>query len=122
MADDEQIAAQPSGYACPNGHPFPAATAVRCEACEASVTCVPFAQALRLHYQLREHEAAAVDSTTTMNLIGEGLHTALRKGCDGGGDAWQAIHDLPDGAWTAALSFLVSGLRSMGYELCELPR
>lgn len=60
-----------------------------------------------------------VDPDSATILIGEGLHTGLRKGCEDGHDAWEAIHDLPEDQWSAALHFLVSGLDDVGYVLCE---
>lgn len=53
------------------------------------------------------------------DAIGQGLHTGLRKGCEDGMKAWEAISDMPDDDWSAALRFLVSGLDSMGLVLCE---
>lgn len=60
-----------------------------------------------------------VDQDTARSLIGEGIHTGLRKGCNDGHEAWTAINDMPDEDWSSALRFLVDGLESMGYVLCE---
>lgn len=50
-----------------------------------------------------------------MSLVGEGLHTGIRKGCDSpeSAAAWKAISDMPD--WNDALEFLAGGLELMGY-------
>jgi hypothetical protein len=49
------------------------------------------------------------------SLVGEGIHTGLRKGCQSreSSAAWKAIDDLPD--WDDALSFLADGFEAMGY-------
>jgi hypothetical protein len=61
-----------------------------------------------------------VSDEDAASLIGEGLHTGFRKGTDAPESAglWQAI-DRSDRAWPEALAFLISGLKSMGYQLCE---
>jgi hypothetical protein len=63
-----------------------------------------------------------VDAEEAASLIGEGVHTGLRKGTDAEGahDLWEAIRKSDDGAWGAALEYMVSGLESMGYRLCAL--
>jgi len=50
------------------------------------------------------------------SVIGEGLHTGLRKGTDAPESAalWRAISES-DRAWHEALAFLVDGLASMGF-------
>jgi hypothetical protein len=54
------------------------------------------------------------------SLIGEGLHTGLRKGTDapGANALWTAIADS-DQAWSDALRFLVRGLEVMGLAVCR---
>lgn len=64
-------------------------------------------------------ESRVVPREKAMDLIGEGLHTGLRKGCDGGSGAWNAISDMAPDEWSGALRFLVDGLESMGYGLVE---
>jgi hypothetical protein len=58
------------------------------------------------------------------SIIGEGLHTGLRKGTAAPSSAalWQAISDSDDGAWTEALDFLVWGLHEMGITLVQEDR
>jgi hypothetical protein len=53
-------------------------------------------------------------------VIGEGLHTGLRKGTDApeAHDLWKAVRDSGR-AWSEALEFLVWGLESMGLALCR---
>lgn len=43
---------------------------------------------------------------TIAALIGEGVHTGLRKYCESkeSGVAWRAIRDLPKGEWGSAVS------------------
>jgi hypothetical protein len=54
-------------------------------------------------------------------LLGESVHTGLRKGVDGKGsaDAWQAIRRMSDGGWGEAIGWAVGCLRYMGYRLAE---
>lgn len=63
-----------------------------------------------------------VDIDTAKSLIGEGIHTGMRKAIDSpqAHPAWKAIQELPDDDWDAVLEFLVSGLASVGYELFEV--
>lgn len=62
---------------------------------------------------------APVSLDEAQSLIGEGLHTGLRKGteADGAHDLWVAINDSA-GAWDDALAYCMWGLESMGYKLC----
>lgn len=46
-----------SEYACPNGHDFPRAVVVPCEACGANVLCEPMAAGMRLVRTLEATEA-----------------------------------------------------------------
>lgn len=55
-----------------------------------------------------------VDRETFTSVIGEGLHTAFRKGVEGQHKMWQAISDLPDGVWSAALEYVVWGCEFSG--------
>lgn len=54
------------------------------------------------------------------SVIGEGLHTGLRKGSDDpkAPDLWGSIHDAGQ-AWSDALAFLAWGLDHMGLALCR---
>lgn len=49
----------------------------------------------------------AKQKETITSLIGEGVHTGLRKACDSRQStvAHHAISDLPDGEWEAAVTF-----------------
>lgn len=42
------------------------------------------------------------DLDAVASLIGEGVHTMLRKGCDSAASsrAWAAINELPDEEWS----------------------
>lgn len=62
-----------------------------------------------------------VDDEDAQSLIGEGVHTGLRKGTDASGsaDVWQAIA-LKDSGWPDAVAYAVEGLRSMGFVLCKV--
>jgi hypothetical protein len=62
-----------------------------------------------------------VDQETATSLIGEGVHTGLRRGTEApsSGPLWRAINDADDGAWEDALAFCMDGLESMGYVLCK---
>jgi hypothetical protein len=62
---------------------------------------------------------AAVERSEAVAMLGEGLHTGLRKAADSDAAdrAWQAIHDMPDGEWSAVVGFVVDGLGSMGVTL-----
>lgn len=44
---------------------------------------------------------------TIESLIGEGVHTGLRKACDSTASAiaWRAINNLPTGQWGQAVDF-----------------
>lgn len=61
-----------------------------------------------------------VEADIAAEIIGEGLHTGLRKGSDApeAHALWAAISES-DQAWPAALSFLMAGLNAMGYALCR---
>lgn len=61
-----------------------------------------------------------VDEGVTMSVIGEGLHTGLRKGSDApeAPALWNAIQ-ASDQAWTDALMYLVWGLAEMNFALCK---
>jgi hypothetical protein len=53
------------------------------------------------------------------SLIGEGVHTGLRKGSEAPSSATlhRAISDSNDGAWGDALAYCVWGIKHMGYRL-----
>lgn len=61
-----------------------------------------------------------IEDGEAADLIGEGIHTGLRKGteADSAGDLWNLISKTDDGAWTDALAYLIDGLKYMGYQLC----
>lgn len=56
-----------------------------------------------------------------MSLIGEGLHTALRKIGDSveAAEAWEAIDEMDGEEWTGYLAFVIEGMRYSGYEVCQ---
>lgn len=60
-----------------------------------------------------------VDPEIFKSLLGEGLHTALRKASDHNEAraAWYAIDRLPGEEWNAVLGFVVAGLEEMGLVL-----
>jgi hypothetical protein len=62
-----------------------------------------------------------VDTDVATSLIGEGLHTGLRKGTEAmdAMDLWRAISNSDTSAWNDALNFLVESLDYMGYKLCK---
>lgn len=55
------------------------------------------------------------------SLIGEGVHTGLRKGSEAPSSAalWRAIAFCDDGAWDDALKYCVWGLDVMGFAVCK---
>jgi hypothetical protein len=61
-----------------------------------------------------------VSKKDARSIIGEGVHTGLRKGTDADGahELWDAIHKS-DEAWSDALEFFVWGLDQMGMALCK---
>jgi hypothetical protein len=64
-----------------------------------------------------------MDRDQTISILGEGIHTSLRKAGDPvyAPVAWSAIDNMPAANWTDVLAFLVDGLRSMGVELVDEP-
>lgn len=56
-------------------------------------------------------------------LIGQGIHTALRKavGTAESMVAWDAIEALPAEQWDAALGYLIDGMASIGVWLYRNP-
>lgn len=60
------------------------------------------------------------DKDEAASIIGEGLHTGLRKGTDApeAHDLWVAISESGE-AWTDALDYLLYGLDVMGLALCK---
>jgi len=60
-----------------------------------------------------------VDDETFAALLGEGIHTGLRKGSEAPSSVglWRAIDESDDGAWDDALRFAVDGLKMAGYRL-----
>lgn len=63
-----------------------------------------------------------VDINTVKSLIGEGIHTGLRKGSEAPSSTmiWSAISDSDDGAWDDALNFCLRSLESVGYRLFKV--
>jgi hypothetical protein len=61
-----------------------------------------------------------VDESSAQSIIGEGLHTGLRKGTDApeAHDLWKAVSES-DEAWSDALGYLTWGLEQMGMALCK---
>lgn len=61
-----------------------------------------------------------VDFDEATSLIGEGVHTGLRKGTDAAGssEAWRAI-SKDDSGWDDAVAFAINGLEFMGYAICK---
>jgi hypothetical protein len=61
-----------------------------------------------------------LEDAEAAELIGEGIHTGLRKGseAESSHDLWKAIRESTDGAWSDALTYMVDGLAYMGYKLC----
>jgi hypothetical protein len=56
--------------------------------------------------------AIAIASAALASIIGEGIHTSLRKYVDSpqSSRAWQAIHDLPDGEWSVVCQVVAEHL------------
>ena len=57
----------------------------------------------------------------SLALIGEGLHSGLRKIGDTkeAADAWAAIHNMAPGEWTKYLEWTLWGIRESGYDICK---
>lgn len=68
-----------------------------------------------------EYDFRPVPDDEAMSLIGEGVHTGLRKGSEAPSSShlWRHISESDDGGWTDALRFAVEGLQEMGYVLCK---
>jgi hypothetical protein len=64
-------------------------------------------------------ELIEVDDAELIEQIAIGVHTGLRKGSEAptSHDLWRAIRDSNDSAWSDAVEYCVSGLRSMGYRV-----
>ena len=62
-----------------------------------------------------------VDDREAISLLGEGLHTSLRKASEHpeAAVAHGAIGRLPDDEWDDCLMFVLSGLDQMGYVLAK---
>lgn len=71
-----------SEFACPNGHPFPLALAVKCDECEATVLCVPHADAMRLHEALERAEADLARERAARRIVDEALREALDRAAE----------------------------------------
>lgn len=62
-----------------------------------------------------------IEDDLATEIIGEGLHTGLRKGSEAE-DAhalWVAIKQSDTSAWSDALDYLVWGLGEMGLAVCR---
>jgi hypothetical protein len=73
-------------------------------------------------HALRERDSwAPVDDEAAKGLLGESIHTGLRKGTDvpGAMPAHNAISHLEPEGWDGALQFAVDAMRMMGYEVCK---
>ncbi len=67
---------------------------------------------------------APIEDDMAISLLGEGIHTGMRKGRELDSEAsdrlWKMIaHDGTGEAWTAALEYGVWALREMGYQVCR---
>lgn len=62
-----------------------------------------------------------VSADLAMELLGEGIHTGLRKGSDAhdAHELWLAIDRSESSAWSDALRYFISGLDAMGFAICE---
>jgi hypothetical protein len=62
-----------------------------------------------------------IDTDTAASLIGEGIHTGLRKGSEAPSSAtlWRAIAESDDSAWEDAVAFCLWGLEYSGYAICK---
>lgn len=62
-----------------------------------------------------------ISDDEAVDLLGEGIHTSLRKGCEHplAEDAWRDINNMPAEDWESVLRFLVQGLGSMGFRLAR---
>jgi len=65
-----------------------------------------------------------VPSYDVVSLIGEGVHTGLRKGSfeKDSHDLWQAIHDSRTGAWGQAVTYAIECLAMDGYVLVKVDK
>lgn len=50
-------------------------------------------------------------------LLGEGFHTAFRKGVEGYSDIHQSISSMKADDWDAVLEYVVDGFDFMGFQL-----
>ncbi|QNJ56034.1 hypothetical protein SEA_RASPUTIA_144 [Microbacterium phage Rasputia] len=70
----------------------------------------------------RQVNGKTVSDEEFKSMLGEGVHTGLRKGS--GAPSAPALHTAiaqsDDGAWGDALGYAVWGLRFMGYELVKV--
>lgn len=62
-----------------------------------------------------------VDDREATGILGEGIHTGLRKGTDApeAPELWDAI-SRSDAAWSDALRYAVWGMNEMGYRVCKV--
>ena len=70
----------------------------------------------------REVTGKTVSDEEFKNMLGEGVHTGLRRGTNANSamGLHTAIAHSTDGAWGDALGYAVWGLRYMGYELVKV--
>lgn len=68
------------------------------------------------------HLMTPVDDKTAASLLGEGIHTGLRKGTDAedSHELWKAISDSDTTAWSDAIDYCLWGLKEMGYQIYKV--
>ena len=71
-----------------------------------------------------EVTGTTVEVEDLKSILGEGIHTGLRKGSEAESamPLWRAISASDDGAWGDALGFAIWGLRYMGYDIVKVNR
>jgi len=62
-----------------------------------------------------------VSSSDFKELLGEGFHTAFRKGVEGHSDIHESITKMDPSDWDAVLEYVVDGLDYMGFQLVHKP-
>lgn len=69
---------------------------------------------------MSETKYTEVSEEDFKSLIGEGVHTGLRKGTDApeAHDLWVAISES-EKAWSEAIAYAVWGIKYMGYKLVK---
>lgn len=56
-----------------------------------------------------------------LSLLGEGIHTSLRKigDTEEAANAWAAISNMAPGEWSKHLEWTLWGIRESGYDICK---